>query len=135
MDWNLIMDAVLRISVKLETDYPFKNSMTYHVQTKSKFTFKIRIPDFVQNMKVNGQSVCSDMLSFDVPANRDMVIRISFETIPYFKKRPHGLYAIQCGSLVFSIPISYEKHMLEYTKDGVERKFPYCDYEYLPTSD
>lgn len=24
--------------------------------------------------------------------------------------------------------------MLEYTKDGIERKYPYCDYEILPTS-
>ena len=25
--------------------------------------------------------------------------------------------------------------MLEYKRRGVERKFPYCDYEYLPRSD
>ena len=25
--------------------------------------------------------------------------------------------------------------MLEYEERGVERKFPYCDYEYLPLSD
>ena len=25
--------------------------------------------------------------------------------------------------------------MYEYERDGVERKFPYCDYEYIPMSD
>ena len=25
--------------------------------------------------------------------------------------------------------------MYEYERDGVERKFPYCDYEYIPVSD
>jgi hypothetical protein len=25
--------------------------------------------------------------------------------------------------------------MIEYEKNGVERKFPYCDYEYIPQSD
>ena len=25
--------------------------------------------------------------------------------------------------------------MLEYERDGVERKFPYCDYELIPTSE
>jgi hypothetical protein len=25
--------------------------------------------------------------------------------------------------------------MLEYERDGIERKFPYCDYELIPTSD
>lgn len=35
---------------------------------------------------------------------------------------------------MFSLPISFEKKMLEFERNGVERKFPYCDYEYSPTS-
>ncbi len=38
------------------------------------------------------------------------------------------------GSLLFSVPVAYEKEMREYTKKGVERKFPYCDYQFIPTS-
>jgi hypothetical protein len=38
------------------------------------------------------------------------------------------------GSLLFSVPVKYEKKMREYTKKGVERKYPYCDYEFIPTS-
>ena len=33
------------------------------------------------------------------------------------------------------MPIEAEKIMCEYEKDGVERKFPYCDYELIPKSD
>ena len=44
------------------------------------------------------------------------------------------LYALQMGSLLFSVPINYEKKMREYTKKGVERKFPYCDYYFKGTS-
>lgn len=29
----------------------------------------------------------------------------------------------------------YDKKMYEYEKNGVERKYPYCDYEYWPKSD
>jgi len=29
----------------------------------------------------------------------------------------------------------YETRMHEYVKNGVERKFPYCDYELIPQSD
>ena len=36
------------------------------------------------------------------------------------------------GSLLFSVPIDYDKQMREYTKKGVERKFPYCDYQFIP---
>ena len=45
------------------------------------------------------------------------------------------MYTVKYGSLVFSVPIEYEKKMHEYERDGVERKFPYCDYEYIPQSD
>ena len=60
---------------------------------------------------------------------------MAFETAPYFRKRPHELNAVQCGSLLFSVPISYDKKISEYEREGVERKFPYCDYEFSPTSD
>jgi len=36
---------------------------------------------------------------------------------------------------VFALPIKYEKKMYEYVRGGVERKFPYCDYEYIPRSE
>lgn len=34
--------------------------------------------------------------------------------------------------MLFSVPIAYEKEMREYTRMGVERKFPYCDYQFIP---
>ena len=54
--------------------------------------------------------------------------------MPVLKKRPNSLYALKVGSLLFSVPIEYDKEMREYTKKGVERKFPYCDYQFIPKS-
>ena len=68
-------------------------------------------------------------------AGEEQAIEVAFETVPYMEKRPYDLYAVKCGSLAFSVPVAYEKVMFEYVKDGVERKFPYCDYEYIPQSD
>ncbi|MBQ4604825.1 MAG: hypothetical protein IJB16_09500 [Clostridia bacterium] len=75
------------------------------------------------------------MLSFDIGAGEEKEIVIGFDTVPYFEKRPHDLNTVKCGSLVFSVPVKFEKNMLEYERDGVERKFPYCDYELIPVSD
>ena len=36
--------------------------------------------------------------------------------------------------MVFSVPVKYEKKMREYTRKGVERKFPYCDYHFIPVT-
>lgn len=120
------------ISISLETDYPFKNEFHYHIEADKKFTFKIRIPSFANNLVVNGKLSNDSMLEFDIAENTN--IDISFDVKPVLIDRPYGLKSVKCGSLVFSIPIEYEKKMIEYTKDDVERKYPYCDYEYIPKS-
>ena len=62
-------------------------------------------------------------------------ISVSFETEAIFEERPYKLSFVRKGSLVFSVPVKDEKIMHEYERDGVERKFPYCDYELVPVSD
>ncbi len=121
--------------VKIETDYPFKNSFRYIVEAKSDFELVIRIPSFAKNLAVDGESVCTEELVFSFAAGEKREIGISFDAYAYFEKRPYDLNAVRCGSLVFSVPVRFEKKMYEYEKDGVERKFPYCDYELLPLSD
>ncbi len=121
--------------ITLETNYPFENSFRYTVEVKDAITFKIRIPSFAENLKVNGEACDAEELSFDLIAGEKLELDISFEVKAGFVERPHGLKSVKCGSLVFSVPIKYEKRMLEYERDGVERKFPYCDYELIPESD
>ena len=41
---------------------------------------------------------------------------------------------LKYGALLFALPIESKSEMIEYVKDGVERKFPYCDYTFTPTS-
>ncbi len=119
--------------IRIETNYPFENSFKYTVEAEKAFTFKIRVPSFAENLTVNGEK--AQKLSFDIGAGEKLELIISFDTVAYFDERPYNLNAVRCGSFVFSVPISYEKKMYEYEKDGVERKFPYCDYELVPSSD
>lgn len=121
--------------IKLETNYPFENSFKYIIKAKKNFTFKVRIPSFAKNLVVNGQTSTESELSYEITAGESKEINMSFAVIPYFEKRPYDLYTVKCGSLVFSLPIKYDKKMYEYEKDGVERKNPYCDYEYVPASE
>lgn len=124
------------ISVTLETNYPFENTLSYHIEAKQDTVFTVRIPSFAENLTVNGKSIAkTDALAFHINAGTSDEIQISFETKPVMTDRPHQLKTVKCGSLVFSLPVTYEKKMYEYERDGVERKFPYCDYEYIGTSD
>ena len=121
------------IRIRLDTDYPFRNEASYTIETDREFTFRIRIPSFAKNLHVNGEERSTEDQVFSIqPGNTE--IKVSFETPPQFIQRPHDLYAVKAGSLLFSLPISFDKKMYEYTRDGVERKFPYCDYELYPTS-
>ena len=122
------------IFIRLDTEYPFKNSMHYTIESEKEFTFHIRIPSFAVNLTVNGENRETEDLVFSIQPGRTE-IRLSFDAPAHFISRPHNLVAVKAGSLLFSLPIAYEKKMLEYERDGVERKFPYCDYELYPVSD
>ena len=121
-------------TITVTTNYPFENSVTYSVEANCDFTFTARIPSFATNVKINGNQAESGTASFAIKAGENKKITLTFEAKPEFIKRPHNLFSVKCGSLVFSVPIETEYKMHEYTADGVERKFPYCDYELIPKS-
>ncbi|MBR6740484.1 MAG: glycoside hydrolase family 127 protein [Clostridia bacterium] len=121
--------------ITLKTDYPFKNSLCYTIEAKTDFTFVVRIPSFAKRLRVNGEGVDCGELVFEVKAGSRREITVEFEAEAYLESRPNGLNTVKCGSLVFSLPIKYAAEKIEYERDGVERRFPYCDYEYIPLSD
>lgn len=119
------------IKIRLETNYPFENKMHYYIDADKDFNFAIRIPSFAKNLKVNGEVAEAKDLEFAIKQGQTE-IGIEFKAAPFLKERPNNLYALKMGSLLFSVPIQYEKEMREYVKKGVERKFPYCDYQFIP---
>ena len=126
---SILCDKGVKISLK--TNYPFENKMHYSINSDKDFDFVIRIPSFAKSLKINGENADTKDIEFSIKTG-ETEIKIEFEAPPYLKKRPNDLYTLQMGSLLFSVPIAYEKKMREYTKKGVERKFPYCDYEFIP---
>lgn len=108
------------IRIVLETEYPFKNELHYRIVSDRDFVLKLRVPHDAQ---------------YRIRANEPREIHIQWDAAPKITERPRGLFSVRYGALVFCVPIAYEKRRLEYTKDGVERKFPYCDYEYRPKSE
>ncbi len=124
------------VTISLRTEYPFENVFTYEIECdrSAAFDFEIRIPSFAKNAVVNGAAVKSGR-NARLKISGSTVVTVTYDTEPTLVSRPHGLKSVRCGSLVFSLPIAYEKRMYEYERDGVERKFPYCDYEYVGKSD
>ena len=126
------------VTVTLDTEYPFRNVFTYRIQAEKKTSMKlrVRVPSFAKNLTVNDEhAVKRKELVLGGFEAGETVIRIAYETLPRFVARPNGLYTVNCGSLLFSLPVESEAKMLEYIRKDVERKFPYCDYELRGTSD
>jgi hypothetical protein len=122
-------------SVTLKTNYPFENSFEYLVEAKKDFKLLIRLPSFKKWLKVDGKEGWGEMIVLPVKAGEKKKFLVEFGVEPEFFARPYNLHTVRCGSLVFSLPIEYEKKMYEYERNGVERKFPYCDYELIPKSE
>jgi len=126
------------VKINVITEYPFRFSAKYVVETKkeTEFELKIRIPDWAKNLKVNGKTVGKkSFVAINKKWNGREEICIEFEDVPHLINRPLGLKAAEYGPLVFSLPIETEYVKKEYERDGVERKFPYCDYELYPKSE
>ena len=124
------------IRVELSTDYPFKTRFTYRVEARKEVVFRVRIPSFAEELTVDGERVGkSPALTFPLTAGETRTIEIAYAVRPVLRDSPCGLETAEMGSLVFSLPIPYEKIPHEYERNGVERKYPYCDYEYRGMGD
>ena len=123
-------------TVSLETEYPFKKRLKYTVRAKKDFCLRVRIPSFCQKAVCDGKEIAREpYLSFSLTAGEERKIEIELFYEPVLTDRPNRMKTLKYGPLVFSLPIAYEKKMREYTDAGVERKFPYCDYEYVGRSE
>lgn len=122
-------------TVELETEYPFENVFQYTATARKAFTLCVRIPSFAQNATVDGKPAADTTVDFRLRAGETRKITVAYETSPRFVSRPHDLACVQCGSLVFALPLAYRAVAAEYVRDGVERKFPYCDYELYGTGE
>lgn len=136
-----ILDTTVKdvhLTVKNETEYPFRHSCKYTVTVDEpvQFELKIRIPSWVKSMKVDGKEVedCG-YYCVDKVWNGSETILIELEDKPHLVNRPYDLQTVEYGPLVFALPIEAEYKMREYEKNGVERKYPYCDYELFPQSE
>lgn len=120
------------IICRLETDYPFREKLNYTIITDRPvhFTFSIRIPGFASSATIDNQPVaCGAFWKTHRlwEGTTQLKVDLSFDCI--LTERPRDMACLWRGPLLFSLGLEshWEKH--EYVRNGVERRFPYCDYE------
>ncbi len=126
----------VEVSVEVETNYPFEDTAIYKVKTATpvEFALEIRIPKCASAV-LGGKSVepGSIVTLKRVWDNDEVKLELTQEFS--FKSCNHDMVCLKRGPLFFAAPISEDRQIVEYERDGVERKFPYCDYNILPTEE
>ena len=124
------------VSIRVETEYPFRLSARITVEAVADFELRIRIPAWAKNVRLNGKAprIRAGHVALKKGWAGAETIELTMEAVPHFMARPHGLKTVEYGPLVFSLPIDTEYRKIEYERNGVERVFPYCDYELIPRS-
>jgi hypothetical protein len=128
----------VKVTCSLETNYPFEDRLTYLVLTESpvEFELMIRIPGSAKAATVNGQSVkTGEFVRIQKTWTGNETVLVELEQEAKIHHRPKNMGVLWRGSLLYSIAIGEQWKKHEYTSNDVERKFPYCDYEVIPTSD
>lgn len=126
------------ICVRVQSNYPFQlhAEIAIEAQVATEFELSIRIPAWAKNVRINQKRVRihSGHIRLKRIWQDTTALSITMSDTPHMIKRPYNLRAVQYGPLVFSLPIDAEYRRKEYTSNGVERRFPYCDYELIPQS-
>lgn len=125
------------VKCELSTEYPFRGTLKYTVKTDSpvKFSLFIRIPSFAKSAKVDGREVkCGEFAEISKywAGETEIAVDLGFEA--EIIERPENMVCVRRGPLFYSIPIKEKRERVEYVKDGVIRKYPYCDYYIYPES-
>lgn len=125
----------VKISVSAEGDYPFGKQTTYVIETdgRVRFGFRIRVPKGAK-ASVNGKTVRGPFVTLGNEWNGRKEFVFSYDFVPELLARPKKMYAANRGPLVFVLPVKAKWNRYEFVRNGVERKFPYADYELLPES-
>lgn len=131
-----------KVCLVVDTQYPFRDTVRIRVLPEEAFMFSVsvRIPGFAKTAEVRtgGEVFQANPGSFFTrkkvwEAGEEINVTFCFE--PQFVKRPGGMEALRRGPLFYALPIDAKYERIEYEKDGVIRKFPYCDYDIAPESD
>lgn len=122
----------VRVRVETDTLYPFRDSVKYTVSAASpvSFTLRVRVPAWSLSAKIDGElvEVRDGFVDIEREWSGEESFTLSFERKVELDTLGGELYFVKYGPLTFSLSIEGKWYKVEYERNGVERKEPYCDW-------
>ena len=124
------------ITAEIVTNYPFEDGYSVKLKAENpcETVLYLRIPEGAESAKINSADAQTGYNKIIVKLENEAVVNVIFSFPTKLCERDNDMYCVRRGNLTFSLPIGERWEKLEYVRDGVERKFPYCDYEIYPTT-
>ena len=111
------------LELKCESEYPFRNKVILVSNKDTKVRIKVSKYAYLKKYKLREGFVVVNL-------NANEPKELTYKFLLRLEDRPKSFATLNYGNLLFSIPMKYKIKHVEYTRDNVERKFPYCDYYY-----
>ena len=125
------------ITAEIVTDYPFRDGYSVRIKAEKpcELCVYLRVPEGAKNAEIDGKRAQEGYNKITLEVDTERTVNVSFTFDIELEKYDNELFCVRRGNLTFALPIGERWEKLEYTRDGVERRFPYCDYEIFPTTD
>ena len=125
------------LTVTVDTEYPFRLSarVTVEAEAETRVRVRIRVPAWAESAGADGFAREGAYLVRERVWRGTETFEVRLSARPRLARCPDGLYAAEYGALVFALPVRAEYKKYEYERDGVARRYPYCDYELYPASE
>lgn len=135
--WDACWEGV-PIHCEVESMYPFRDKASIHITVPRavRFALHLRIPSFAAGACVDGNPApVGKFYTIEKEWTGRQTVEINFDFEPVIDKRPSGMVCVNRGPLLFSVGIQEKWEKVEYETDGVQRRYPYCDYRLTAQSD
>ena len=130
---TLMLPAVLECDtakVEIVTEYPFRHTAKYIVESENEFELSIRIPAWARSVKVNGETVeNSGVIKMNKKWQGREEITVELDDAPALMQSHSGLYYAKYGAMLYSMPIIWDKKYV-FEENGV--RGPWEEYQLIP---
>lgn len=114
-----------------ESEYPFRRTVKLSATEEVKIYY--RLPAWGKTEFSVTTEIKDGWAEFTIP--KGGFVTATYFAEPVLRERFDGRKCVEYGALLFALPVEYREERREYVREGVERKYPYCDYLYLPTGE